>query len=105
MGELDQEALAQATMTDEQAKAHERIYGIRRDALGRTGPMVVSINGAAASLAVTEFIALTTGLRPVNRMLRYYGQRSVLAKSGDQPPEGCWYCSVWRSNLRTLAGY
>jgi molybdopterin-synthase adenylyltransferase len=96
LGVLDQHSLALANMTDEQAQAYERIYGISRDALGQTGPMVVSINGTVASLAVTEFIVLVTGLRPVTRELSYLGHRGVIVKSGDQPPAGCWYCAgVW----------
>lgn len=97
MDELDPKALALGNMTEDETKAHERIYGIGRNALGATGPMVVSINGTVASLAVTEFIALTTGVRPVTRLQRYYGHRSVVAASGDEPPEGCWYCARWRA--------
>lgn len=97
MDELDPEALTLADVTKEEAKAHERIYGIGRKALGATGPMVVSINGTVASLAVTEFIALTTGVRPVIRLQRYYGHRGAAGSSGDQPLEGCWYCARWRA--------
>jgi len=97
MDELDPKALALANMTEEEAKAYERIYGIGRNALGATGPMVISINGTVASLAVTEFMALTTGVRPVIRLQRYYGHRGAAGSSGDQPLEGCWYCARWRA--------
>jgi molybdopterin-synthase adenylyltransferase len=101
LGVLDQHALALANMTDDQAQAYERIYGISRDALGQTGPMVVSINGTVASMAVTEYIALITGLRPVTRELSYLGHRGLIVKSGDQPPAGCWYCAgTWGSKAR-----
>lgn len=45
LGELDQRELARAQMTDEQRGADDEIYGVDRDALGDTGPSVVSING------------------------------------------------------------
>src|SRR5438093_1196106 len=63
LGELDQHALARATMTAEQRVADDKIYGIERNALTDGGPSVVSVNGVVASLAVTEFMAWKTGLR------------------------------------------
>jgi hypothetical protein len=100
-GVLDLTALAQANMTDEQAAVHERIYGIRRTALKRTGPMVVSVNGTVASLAITEYIALITGMRPVVRELTYYGHLNVLRRNGDEPPADCYYCAgLWGTDAR-----
>jgi molybdopterin/thiamine biosynthesis adenylyltransferase len=96
LGVLDQRQLARAMMTTEQAGAHERIYGIGRAALAGTGPMVVSINGTVASLAVTEFIAFSTGLRPVNRHIAYYGNTSQIRFGGDAPAADCYYCrGLW----------
>lgn len=104
LGALDQHALALADMSDEQARAYEQIYGISREALGQTGPMVVSINGTVASLAVTEFIALITRLRPVIRELTYLGHQGIIRKSADQPPDGCWYCAgIWGTDRRSVA--
>ena len=48
------------SMSPEQRAVRDRIYGVKRGALGETGPMVVSINGVVASLAVTEFVVLLT---------------------------------------------
>jgi molybdopterin/thiamine biosynthesis adenylyltransferase len=93
---LDQDELARASMSADQADAHQRIYGVRRTALDRTGPMVVSINGTVASLAITEFIAHVTGLRPVNRHLSYYGDKTQIRFSGDRPAPDCYYChGLW----------
>jgi hypothetical protein len=98
LGVLDQAALARASMTAEEQRAHDEIYGIRRDALEGTGPMVVSINGTVASLAITEFIAFSTGLRPVNQHLSYYGHLTQIRLSADLPAEDCYYCSaIWGS--------
>lgn len=96
LGVLDPEALARASLTAEQAVAYERIYGVQRTALDGTGPMVVSINGTVASLAVTEFIAYVTGLRPVNRHLVYYGHLAQIRRRDDQPEPDCYYCTgLW----------
>ena len=43
---LDQAEMNRDAMNPEQRAAHDRIYGVRRDALEGTGPMVVSVNGA-----------------------------------------------------------
>lgn len=61
LGLLDQQEMARDSMSPEQRAAHDRIYGIARTALDTTGPMVVSINGAVASIAVTEFMGPPDG--------------------------------------------
>lgn len=98
---LDQDQLARAAMSEDQADAHQRIYGVRRTALDRTGPMVVSINGTVASLAITEFIASVTGLRAVNRHLSYYGDTTQIRFSGDKPDPDCYYCHGLWGDART----
>ena len=86
-------------MSAEQRAADARIYGIDRDALEGTGPAVVSINGVmAASLVVTEFMGLVTGIREPAVYLIYRGDLTRLTKSLDQSREGCWYCTqLWES--------
>ena len=64
--------------------------------------MVVSISGIVASLAITEFIAFITGLRPVERHLTYYGHLSQIRRSGDRPADDCYYChGLWRRAAHT----
>jgi molybdopterin-synthase adenylyltransferase len=93
---LDQEQIARDSMSAEQRAADARIYGVDRDALEGTGPAVVSINGVIASLAVTEFMALVTGIREPAAHLVYRADLSMLTKSVDPPREGCWYCmELW----------
>jgi hypothetical protein len=58
--------------------------------------MVVSINGAVASLAVTEFIAYVTAMRPVNRHLSYYGHLAQIRRSEDPSTPDCYYCTSIR---------
>ena len=93
LGLLDQDQIARDSMSPEQRAADARIYGIDRDTLEGTGPAVVSINGVVASLAVTEFIALVTGIREPSAHLIYRGDLARITKSADQPQEGCWYCT------------
>lgn len=71
-------------------------YGIRRSALGETGPSVVSINGVIASLAVTEFMAAVTGLRDPARHLEYRGHLGTVGKRADKPPTDCYLCQALR---------
>jgi hypothetical protein len=93
---LDQQEMARDSMSPDQREAHDRIYGITRTALDNTGPMVVSINGAVASIAVTEFMALVTGLREPFAHLNYLAHQQVIRRSIDQPEPGCYYCTgIW----------
>jgi molybdopterin-synthase adenylyltransferase len=94
--ELDT-AEAQADLMDpQQAKDRADIYGLSKDALHRTGPSVVSINGVVASLGVTEFMLAVTQVRPPRRLLRYRGSRGVVGEAIGKPAEGCYYCTAVR---------
>lgn len=98
VGELDQHALARAQMTDEQRAADDQIYGIDRGALDQGGPSVVSINGVVASLAITEFMAWKTGLRPPAGYLTYRGDLSTVTRRTDPNRNYCAYCmTLWGS--------
>lgn len=93
-GELDQRALALAAMSPERRSADQAIYGVDRSLLGAGGPSVVSVNGVVASLAVTEFLALVTGLRePIGR-LSYYGHRGIVTAPEECDSSNCYYCST-----------
>lgn len=57
---------------------------------------VVSIDGVVASLAITEFVALITGLRPPMRHLVYRGEYGVVRRTEDEPNADCYYCqTLW----------
>lgn len=100
LGLLDQEEMRRDAMSPDQRAAHERIYGVRANALDGTGPMVVSINGIVASLAVTEFMAHITGLRAPMPHLIYRGDQQIIRRSVDEPESDCYYCSgLWGSAL------
>jgi molybdopterin/thiamine biosynthesis adenylyltransferase len=94
---LDQNQIARDSMSPEQRAADAQIYGINHDSLEGTGPSVVSINGVVASLAVTEFMALVTGIREPAAYLKYRGDLMMITRSVDEPRENCWYCTQYRA--------
>ena len=92
-GEIDATEVHLASMTEEQRQDHEAIYGVRTEALGEAGPSVVSINGVVASLAVTEFMLVATGMNDQPRkFLKYHGHRRIVTKVTDNPDLECYYC-------------
>lgn len=98
LGVLDLDELARAAMSPGQIDAHDRVYGVAEAALARTGPMVVSINGAVASVAVTEFMAFVTGIREPKKHLRYRADQQAIRASADEPSPGCYFCEGVRRN-------
>lgn len=95
-GQLDL-AEAQLVLGGQRARAErDRLYGVRREDLSGAGPAVVSLNGVIASLAVTEFMVDTTGMRPAHGMLTYRGYLGAVTVAKDPPAEGCFYCAKVR---------
>ncbi len=100
LGLLDQEEMARESLRPELRLARDRAYGISTDALEDTGPAVVSVNGAVASLAVTEFMLLITGLGKPVPVLNYYGEKRLIRRSVDLPKPNCPYCvGLWNRGL------
>ena len=64
-------------------------YGVGNAA---PAPAVVSLNGVIASIGVTEFVAMATGLRAPNRKSVYKGMRGVVHVSTDQRRPDCINC-------------
>jgi hypothetical protein len=97
---LDQQEIARDTMSPDQREAHDRIYGIERGALDTSGPMVISVNGVVASLAVTEFIAFITGMREPAAQLIFRGEVPVVRRVLDSSEPDCYFCAgIWGSAL------
>jgi molybdopterin-synthase adenylyltransferase len=91
LGELDIEE-ARRDLAGADGIAIERdIYGIERQHLEGGGPAVVSVNGAVASLAVTEFMAGVTRLREPVPLIRYRGWTPSITR-GLAPDADCYYC-------------
>jgi hypothetical protein len=96
LGLLDQDEIRRDGLPLEARKAHDEIYGIDRDALGESGPAVVSVNGVVASIAVTEFMVWATEMREPEPQLVYYGERRIIRRVLDHGDPSCPYCSSWR---------
>jgi molybdopterin/thiamine biosynthesis adenylyltransferase len=96
-GEIDVTE-AQTGLMNQKARADRNtIYGVPRDLLGEAGPSVVSINGVIASLAVTEFMLLVTGIREKpKRLMTYYGNLGCVTVRIEEPASDCYYCSYLR---------
>ena len=72
------------------------VYGVKASALTETGPSVVSVNGVVASLGVTAFMALATGMLSPYTFLTYRGDRGTVMRKTMTAAEDCYYCSVVR---------
>ncbi len=101
-GEIDPEQAGLDLSSPEARKDREDIYGIPSNNLGTTGPSVVSLNGVVASLAVTEFMVMATGLRQPNRFISYYGHKNQGFAGLRQNPQqsDCYYCKTVRGQRR-----
>lgn len=92
--ELDIASAQQDLMRELEHRDREAIYGVDREALGSAGPSVVSINGVVASLAVTEFMLVVSGVRSEpRRLLKYRGHMGGVSVCTDDPAADCYYCS------------
>lgn len=90
--ELDSKEIRKDLSNATQAKEDDEIYGLRKEDLKGSGPSVVSINGAIASLAVTEFIVFITGIREPKELLIYDGLNGIVKLNKDKPDNDCYYC-------------
>lgn len=90
---LDMEDVRKYLTPGEQIENEAAVYGIGKEHLKQgTGPSVISINGVVASLGVTEFMAMMTGLRESFRLINYYGHTGKVVQSKDEPHKNCPYC-------------
>lgn len=89
---------AQAGLMNQMDRAvRDDIYGVPCGLLGEAGPCVVSINGVVASLGVTEFMLLATGIRQKpKRLLTYYGNLACVTVKTEDPAPDCYYCAYLR---------
>lgn len=101
---LDNAEFARERMTDEQRRVDDALCGVERDALGGSGPSVVTLNSVVASLAATEIMCLLTGLRPICRQLVYRGDLGTVGRPRETGRDGCLYCVRWRPAAQTRHG-
>ena len=67
-------------------------YGIDGSALSETGPSVVSVNGVVASLGVTAFMALATGMELPYTFQIYRGNHGTVTRKTTTGIDDCYYC-------------
>lgn len=91
---LDETEVRRFLSTEEALHNEAAVYGVREIFLEDSGlgPSVVSINGVVASLGVSEFMAVATGMREPKPHLEYRGHTGVVTKRLDQPRKDCPYC-------------
>lgn len=88
--EIDLE-IAKAELESEDVQVLRRAHGY---GLGDSipAPAVVSLNGIVANLAVTEFLAMVTGIRDPARKRVYRGMRGVILENKDTRRRDCYNC-------------
>lgn len=100
LGVLDSKEAGEDLAGEAELRNRETLYGVDRTLLGQSGPSVVSINGAIASLAVTEFMVAITNLRDPQRLLTYKGTTGKVFANVATPPSDCFYChGRWHAGL------
>lgn len=68
-------------------------YGIPADLLGEAGPSVAPINSVVASLGVSEFMLVATGIREAPRsLLTYRAHMGGVSITVEPPLTDCYYC-------------
>ncbi len=96
LGLLDQDEINASLASAAERAERAEIYGVDRRALAGPGPAVIHLNSLTASLAVNEFTAAVTGLRPPRRVLTFRGEKGVVLASDELGEPGCYYCDLRR---------
>jgi len=75
----------------------DNIYGVSKIFLGVSGPAVINLNSAVASLAVTEFICHVLNLRNVAKKITYYAHIPRISVINEvEKNNDCYYCNIVR---------
>lgn len=72
------------------------VYGIEARALTEAGPSIASVNGVVASLGVTAFMVLATGMTQPYSYQTYRGDLGTVTRRKTKRVEDCYYCSAMR---------
>lgn len=101
--ELDDDEIDWYFSTSEQRKEKEHIYGIRKRALGDTGPSVIFLNGIVASVGVQEFATyINPAIRQPIPYLVYRGNMGILTKPTEAPQSNCYFCNtLWNRKMKS----
>ena len=93
---LDADDVRRFMSSAEMLENEAAVYGIKASAFSETGPSVVSVNGVVASLGVTAFMALVTGIQSPHSLLFYRGHLGTVSKKKTERIDNCHYCSAVR---------
>jgi molybdopterin/thiamine biosynthesis adenylyltransferase len=85
---LNAEEVRRDMMSDYERRLDPYIQGAYEPA-----PSVISINGTVASLAVTMFMAYTTGIPSKARYLMYNATAGTMRSVSGSPQDNCYICS------------
>ena len=101
--ELDDDEIDWYFSSPEQRKEKERIYGVRKRALGDTGPSVIFLNGVVASAGIGEFATyVNPSLRQPIPHLIYRGNMGILTKPTEAPNPNCYFCAtLWNQKMKS----
>ena len=96
LGLLNSDEVRRYLSPAEMIENEAAVYGVKTSALAESGPSVVSVNGVVASLGVTAFMALATGMQVPYTFQTYRGDRGIVTRKTMTAPEDCYYCSEVR---------
>lgn len=85
---LDPNEVRRDMLTEFERQADPYIQGVREPA-----PAVMSLNGTVSSLAVTMFLAVTTGIPLKGRHVLYNAKLPSLRSARGEPKTDCYVCS------------
>lgn len=88
--EIDLEAAKEELESDDVRRLRKSHgYGLGD---GLPAPAVVSVNGIVSNFAVTEFLAMVTGVREPFRKRVYRGMRGIILENKDERRGDCYNC-------------
>lgn len=96
LGLLDPDDVRRFFSSNQMRENEAAVYGIRPEALSQAGPSVVSLNGVIASLGVTAFMALATGMALPFTLQTYRGDLGWVTQKTAAGIEDCYYCTAIR---------
>lgn len=109
LGLLDPDEVRRSLSSRELLENEASVYGVPVASLSETGPSVVSMNGVVASLGVTAFMKLVTGMGVPYVGQTYRGDLGTVTRTSGQSSKDCYYCSTVRglgdrANLKRYFG-
>ena len=96
LGLLDPDEVRRYLSPIELIENEAAVYGVKVSALSETGPSIVSVNGVVASLGVTAFMALATGMQFPYKIQTYRGDQGTVSRKTITEAKDCYYCSAVR---------